>query len=330
MIQLICFIANGYIPILTAGAEDKEEFDKRLETAALAQRPYIIFNNMPNGMVLYSERLAEFATEGIVTIRKLGKHEGGTCDCRATTMFFNGNNFALGGDLVYRHATCRLDTRTEDPGDREFSSKPIEQVRGNRGRYLAAVFTIIRAYKAADAPKQEHIIIAGFEQWSKWVQQPLIWLGEKDPLGNMAALRRHSETEQNLQELLLALRRAFPTYLEYRAFTTASCAEKAELATGRDAFGRPTGYVHPVLRELMTDRHFQINRKAFGNRLTSSQGQMVDGWCVRVSDKEGDSNTYYLSGPKEKIAAWPPATKAAEEPATKAAEEPAAKAVAVF
>jgi len=204
LINLIALLATGHVPVSIAGAEKKEEFEKRVETAALAGRPILHLNNLPNGMVVESDRLSELATEGIVKIRKLGRHEEGQCDCRATTAFLNGNNILVSSDLVARTIHCRINAQKENPGERTFALPlPDQRVRANRGIYLGAVFTIIRAFFAAGAPQQDkRQHMAGFEQWEQWVQQPLIWLGMDDPWGAMEEIQSMDPEEEMWQNAM--------------------------------------------------------------------------------------------------------------------------------
>ena len=199
--------------------------EKRIETAGLQGRPILHLNNLPNGMMVESEALAQLSTEGVIYIRKLGRHEEGLCDCRATTAFLNGNNIVIAEDLVPRTVLCQLNARLERPESRTFAGDPIKRVRADRGRYLGAVFTIVRAFMAAGCPRQPHKIVAGFEQWSRLVQQPLIWLGEQDPFGGMDELRALDPKHEELQALLDALKKHFPADTP---FTVADCQQKAE------------------------------------------------------------------------------------------------------
>jgi hypothetical protein len=114
------------------------------------------------------------------------------CDCSATTVFLNGNNIKVIGDLPFRTVHCRLNADMENPGEREFTSDPMALIREDRGGYLAAVFTIVKAHMAAGCPrpaKEKMRSVLGFEQWSRWVQQPLIWLGQPDPWGKIEDMR---------------------------------------------------------------------------------------------------------------------------------------------
>jgi putative DNA primase/helicase len=280
LVHLIATIATGHTPVPTAGAEKPEEMEKRIETAALSGRPIIHLNNLPNGMVVESEALAQLSTEGMISIRKLGRHEEGLCDCRATTAFLNGNNIVIAADLVPRTVMSRLDPQLERPENRVFKANPIERVRADRGKYLGAVFTIVRAYKAAGCPPQEHKIVAGFEAWSRLVQQPLIWLGEADPYGGMDELRALDPKQEELLEVLEVLKKYFKANAP---FTVADCRQRAEETEMR---GSPpnTRWQHKRqdLREVMADRFGKVNQRVFGRKLMRHRDRICNGWCIEV------------------------------------------------
>src|SRR4051812_30976699 len=97
----------------------------------------------------------------------------------------NGNNIRIMGDLVRRTLTSRLDAKSERPETRVFKFDPIDQIKADRGKFLAAVFTIARAYMVAECTSVEPAPLAGFSGWSKMVREPLIWLGLSDPVMSM-------------------------------------------------------------------------------------------------------------------------------------------------
>jgi len=281
LINLIGVIATGHIPVSTAGAEKKEEFEKRIETAALAGRSIIHLNNLPNGMVISSERLAELCTEGKVTIRKLGRHEEGECDCHATTTFLNGNNVLMAEDLGPRTVHCRLDAGIENPEERTFDFDPIEVVQANRGAYLADAFAMVRAFDLAGRPKPDKMKrVAGFDVWSGLIQQLLIWLGMEDPLAEMEALRAIDPAEENLRKLLAVLAMAFSTENERKAIAVSECVRKA------DHF--------PDLKALMTFDG-EINTRSFGRLLSRSRNKVRNGWFLTVNAGKENANTYTLN-----------------------------------
>jgi len=278
LIHLIATIATGHIPVPTAGAVKPEEMEKRIETAALSGRPIMHLNNLPNGMVVESEALAQLSTEGMVSIRKLGRHEEGLCDCRATTTFLNGNNIVIAADLVPRIVMSRLNPRLERPENRTFKRDPIELVRADRGKYLGAVFTIVRAYKAAGCPPQEHKVVAGFEAWSCLIQQPLIWLGKQDPYGSMDALKALDPKQEELQALMDALKKHFNADA---IFTVADCYQKAE-ETEFSGQSIRWQYKNQALREVMTSQHGKVDQRSFGQKLMRHRDRICNGWCIEV------------------------------------------------
>jgi hypothetical protein len=305
LVNLTGVIATGHVPVSTAGAEKKEEFEKRIETAALSARPIMHLNNLPNGMVVESDRLAELATEGVIDIRKLGRLEQGQCDCRATTVFLNGNNIGLTKDLVPRSLHCRLVAGVEHPEERTFDSDPIEQVLKDRGACLAAVITIIRAWAAASENESvKYKRVAGFDLWSKRIQQALIWLGEPDPWGAMAAMRGADPSEDELLRLLHALDEAFPLPAEQdkarETITVAKCQAKADDMVERNAFDRPV-WRYPRLRDLMSVRG-QINNEAFGKLLSRSRDRTRGGLCLKVGKVRDGALTYHLAGERQSVA----------------------------
>ena len=290
---LCAVLATGRNPVATAGSEKPEEMEKRIETAALGGRPILHFNNLPNGMVLESAGLSQMLTEGEVVIRKLGAHEEGTCDCRATTAYANGNNVTVSADLVLRTVAIRLDAESERPEERSFEFDPIERVRTDRGGYLAAVFTIAKAFMAAGEKPEGVKVVAGFEEWSRLVQQPLVWLGMPDPLGNRETLRGLDEKEQELDQILDVLKK-YQNELG-QGFTVAELARLAnELERG--TFG---DYRRPDLRELMSFNG-KINERSFGRLLSRHRDRIRDGWCVAFARTDHKVSVYRLLGPKDK------------------------------
>ena len=154
---------------------------------------------------------------------------------------------------------------------------PIELVRENRGKYLAAVFTIARAFVAAGCPKPEGMKrVAGFDSWSVAVQQPLMWLERKDPFGAMEEAIATDSSREDLRRLLEALDR----YLPHDEFTTADCHKLAEEKESGGTYGYER-YKYPAMRELMTFKG-SINPTAFGNLLRAHVDQ-------KISYKEGDT-----------------------------------------
>jgi putative DNA primase/helicase len=96
-----------------------------------------------------------------------------------------------------------MDTGLENPERRKFKLKPIKMVTENRGKYVAAVLTIILAYKAASSPKQDGVPLAGYEEWCSWVRDPLLWLGEADPVAVMDDTKANDPQRELVSEIMV-------------------------------------------------------------------------------------------------------------------------------
>ena len=68
-------------------------------------------------------------------------------------MFATGNNVLFKGDMVRRGLVCNLEALDERPELREFRERCARPALADRGTYVAAALTIIRAYLAAGAPQ---------------------------------------------------------------------------------------------------------------------------------------------------------------------------------
>lgn len=76
------------------------------------------------------------------------------------------------------------------PEERPFDFDARKEARTNRGKYVSACLTVIRAHRAAGSPGGT-IPLGGFEGWSRRVRDALIWAGLPDPCGNQSKLREN-------------------------------------------------------------------------------------------------------------------------------------------
>ena len=90
--------------------------------------------------------------------------------------------------MIRRGLVCNLEALDERPELRAFQRDTLEFAADNRGAYVAAALTIVRAYLVAGSPK-----VCGpfgsYAAWSKMVRSPLIWLDEPDPIISMEGIR---------------------------------------------------------------------------------------------------------------------------------------------
>lgn len=279
LVKIVSGLATGHKPVNIAGSEGHVEMEKRIETALRSGRVILSLNNLPNGMSVQSEALCQASTEGEFAYRYLGEHAETKCDCRGTTIFLNGNNITVGSDLVERTAHIRLDARMPFPGERTFKNKPMEMVVASRGRYLGAVFTVARwGIQNNERFVKKGLAVAGFEDWSRFVQRPLMALGVADPLGNRETLRKTDPDRSEFEEIINAL---VGIYGKGGAAFTVS-----------DLEGVASNFAE--LENLMMD-YGKVNAKKFGKRLKKHVGRISEkNWELIIDGTTGGANRYRI------------------------------------
>jgi putative DNA primase/helicase len=198
-------IATGQPCHAIAAGRTEEETEKRLAACLLAGYPIINIDNV-NGE-LGGDFLCQITERPLVSPRILGRSEQPQIANR-TTIYATGNNIRVKGDMTRRAVICELDPLIERPELRTFKSRPVERVLADRGQYIAAAITIVRAYIVAGRPSPPPPF-ASYEGWSNTVRGALIWLGRADPVKTLAIARSEDPDLQTLSALLAAWTAAF-------------------------------------------------------------------------------------------------------------------------
>jgi putative DNA primase/helicase len=174
-------IATGErCPVINAGRTE-EETEKRLGAELMSGQPIVLVDNL-NGD-FSGDFLCSAIERPVVKPRILGRSENKRIE-NHSTFFANGNNLRLVGDVVRRAVTCSLDANMERPELRQFRGNPVAAILTDRGRYVAACLTVVRAYLEAGCPNPCPTL-ASFDDWSRLVRSALVWLGCTDPCDTM-------------------------------------------------------------------------------------------------------------------------------------------------
>ena len=210
LIDVCTAIALGRpAPVSTIG-KTEEETEKRLGTMAMSGVPVGVLDNV-NGK-LEGDIIAQLTDRPSVRVRVLGLSKDRTVE-NGMCLFANGNNLTVVGDLVRRTITCTLDSEMESPETRVFSGDPLAEVMANRGAYLAAVLTIVRAHVLAGCPGASlpsgASPLASFADWDRHVRGSLRWLGYADPVESQIRTRRSDPERADLRLILAAWRTRF-------------------------------------------------------------------------------------------------------------------------
>ncbi len=162
----------------------KDEECRKLLLSILLTSPAVVeFDNMTSDLIPHNS-LCTALTSEFIAGRILGKSK--TSEVGTRVLFLSsGNNVDPVGDMARRTLTINLDPKCETPATRTFSKQPVNEVRADRGRYVTAALTIVRAYQHAGKLLTACKPIAGYEDWSNYCRQPLLWLGLPDPASSM-------------------------------------------------------------------------------------------------------------------------------------------------
>ncbi len=263
----LCRLISAFAaPQLSAPASfpAHDEECRKLLLAELLRSPAVIeFDNL-TGDLLAHKSLCSALTADHISGRILGVSKTVTVGTR--TMFLSsGNNVGPVQDMTRRCISIHLDPGCETPANRRFTRPDL--VRGvlkERGRYVSAALTIIRAWVVAGRPKANAPSLAGFGEWSDLCRQPLLWLGRPDPITSLLSAMSEDPDRELLGRLLALWQQCFgskPTMIREAVAHTA-------VPDGAELF--------EILTELAGERG-EINRRRLGRWITRHAGRIVSG-----------------------------------------------------
>jgi putative DNA primase/helicase len=269
-------------PVVTAGRTE-EETEKRLVGALLSGQTIISIDNV-NGE-LGGDALCQIIERPVVSVRPLGQSSFIKIESRASC-FATGNNIRLVGDMTRRVVLCSLDPDMERPELRTFRFDPFDEVLANRGLYVAAALTVVRAYVVAGCPDQCPPL-ASFEDWSRLVRSALVWLGRPDPVLTMEQAREDDPTTSLLRQMLMAWHDAVGSQAITAADITNTCSLR----------GVHNDLIHPdlneVFGEIAGDGKGQFKTKSLGRYLMSHKDRRVGDLKVTDAGKDRKDKTLW-------------------------------------
>jgi putative DNA primase/helicase len=284
-----------YCPVIAAAKEDAET-EKRLVAILLKGQPLVSIDNV-NGL-LQGDLLCQMITQPIVDVRVLGLSKIVTVDNRVT-LFLNGNNIRVVDDMVRRVVRCRLDAQMERPEIRRFAGSPIDTVLADRGRYVAAALTVVRAYIAAGRPGAKDLSpFLGFDGWNSSVRGALVWLGKEDPCKSIEGARQEDPGRVTLARVVGAIAELNFT----DAVTVGQLVKLAKETKDKEGSVHEKENVRPELHDALAeavDDHGRIGSRALGRWLSDHKDKVVGGFKII---KKFDS---HLGQAKWQVEKWP-------------------------
>jgi putative DNA primase/helicase len=283
--DLMSTVSSGRpCPVITF-CKSVEEMEKRLGALVLEGVPLISLDNCSKD--IGGDLLCQITERPLVRIRILGKSEAPECEWRGT-LFANGNNVTLIGDMTRRGLIANLDPQLERPELRKFDFDPIERVLADRGAYIGAALIIARAYLAAGCPNVCGPL-GSYGAWSRIVRSPLVWLGEQDPVASMEQVRQEDPERRALDDLIELWRGDLTLNIAYTASQLAYTAKA--LASHADA---PRPALHDLLLQQAGTARGEISTKALGNWLSSVKGRVHAGHRIELTRESTRGNRYAL------------------------------------
>ena len=298
--RAIGVIAEGREPALRtmpSGPEMRKELFAGLKNGTRIQ----IFDNLEDK--LSSPELAAALTAVEMTGRILGQTEERTYAVQ-TFWMANGVNVTIGGDLARRTFKSRVDPQDPMPWQRGGFRHPdlIRWVREDRGRILAAVFTMARAWIQAGKPLPERVPRVGsYEAWRDMIGGILESAGVPDFMANadevyLAADEDRTQWENFLQAL----------WNRYGS-EPFKPGKVASLLTAQDPAGFP---IQDSLPDALAEA-FHYKSKSFSQALGMAF-KKVDGrhfpggWCIKQGKLSGGYRTWVItySPPQEVEPRW--------------------------
>jgi putative DNA primase/helicase len=268
LIDLCSVLSTGEMAPVISPGRNEEEMEKRLGAVLQDGRVIIAIDNV-NGP-LGGDVLCQVIERPIVSVRVLGASKMPKIPNRAC-VFATGNNILIVGDMVRRIILCSLDAQMERPELRTFSTKPHEMILNDRGKYIAAALTIARAYVVAGFP-DERPPLASFEEWSRFVRSPLVWLGRADPIVTMEKARGEDPVTSSLLGIFAAISDAGGT-------TARTSGALKSLAEETNTFGQRTNQaLYDAIFEVAESRRGDIDPRRLGKFLGQYDGRIVGGY----------------------------------------------------
>ena len=250
-----------------------EEATKVILSLLLTSPAVLEFDDMDTDWIPHGT-IKRMLTAEHITDRILGVSKTATVSTR-TLFLGSGNNVGPIRDLLRRVLTIHIDPRCATPAMMSYKGFPVEKVRQRRGEYVAAVLTIIQAWRAAGSPPAAVDSIVTFGgAWSDYCRYPLMWLGHPDPATALLEQVRHDPDGDALGSLMAEWHEIFgsaPVTVR-KVVETALC----DCPNLIDA-----------LREFPIEERGEINRSKLGWLLRKNANRIVNDLEFQRAEADG-------------------------------------------
>lgn len=250
-----------------------EEATKVILSLLLTSPAVIEFDDMDTDWIPHGT-IKRMLTAEQITDRILGVSKTATVSTR-TLFLGSGNNVGPIRDLLRRVLTIHIDPRCATPATMTYKGFPVDKVRRQRGKYVAAVLTIIQAWRKAGMPRAAAGSIVTFGgAWSDYCRYPLMWLGQPDPATALLEQVRHDPDGDALSGLMTEWHMAF-----------GSTPTTVRKAVDTAMYHQPN--LLDAMREFPVEERGEINRSKLGWLLKKNANRIVGGFEFQQAEADG-------------------------------------------
>lgn len=228
--ETVSLLTSGREGALFSAPRDAEEWRKQLTSVLREGSAVVVIDNV--NYRLDSGDLCKALTETTHGDRILGQSQTINLPVRCAWIA-TGNNIQLGGDMPRRCYWIRMDAQCSKPFQRTgFKHKRLkEYVLKHRGKLLAALLTLARAWFAAGRPEPSLTPVGSFEDWSVIIGGILQHAGIDGFLGNSDKLYEQADIDTVQWEAFL---KTLDTVFYSEPFTVAQVWERMNDRTWND------------------------------------------------------------------------------------------------
>ena len=274
--DLIASFASPRLPSAYAYPTSDDECQKLLLAVLINSPAVVVFDNLTTDLIPHNTMCSALTQEQL-TGRILGSTKVATVGTQVLFLS-SGNNVEPVQDMARRTVTIALDPKIETPATKVYVGNPVKTVRNQREHFVSLVLTIVQAWMVAGKPISNCKPVNGFDEWTKLVRQPLLWLEMEDPATRLFQQLEQDPGKETLGRVLSAWLREFgsvPTMIR-------EVCQK----TDANAFQR-NEELREALLEVAEERK-EINRRKLGRWISRNEGRIVGG--LRFERAEGNTS----------------------------------------
>lgn len=279
-----------------------EEATKVILSLLLTSPAVIEFDDMDTDWIPHGT-IKRMLTAEHITDRILGVSKTATVSTR-TLFLGSGNNVGPIRDLLRRVLTIHVDPRCATPATISYKGFPVDKVRQRRGAYVAAVLTIIQAWRRVGSPRAAVDSIVTFGgAWSDYCRYPLMWLGHPDPATALLEQVRHDPDGDALSGLMTEWHAVFGS-----TPTTVRKAVEAALHNQSNLLD--------AMREFPVEERGEINRSKLGWLLKKNANRIVGGFEFQQAEADGRTAWRVVAVKTPPLTPSPPSAPSVEKTVT--------------